>query len=262
MHAAEREALIMRLLSERGFIGFKELDRRIEASPATLRRDLDRLVTSGQIERVRGGARLRGSSEASDTQAARLQGVPFHENIGRHTQQKAAIGRAAAALCRPGEAVIIDGGSTTLQMCPHLAPLELQVLTNSLHIVSALLPQAGTRISIPGGALFREQNIVLSAYEQDGTERYHASKMFMGAAAVSRHGLLQTDVLLVQAERRLLSRADELIVLVDSSKFSESAGHVVCSLGEVSTIITDDGLPDAEVRDLEAAGLKVIRVAP
>ena len=207
--------------------------------------------------RVRGGARLVGGR----AERQHLTGVPFHENIGRHTAEKAAIGRAAAALCRPGEAVIIDGGSTTLQMCGHLEGLGLQVLTNSLHIVSALLPQPGTRISIPGGALFREQNIVLSAFEEDGTSRYHATKMFLGAAAVGRHGVMQSDVLLVQAERRLLGRADELILLVDSSKFTSSAAHVLCALDEISTIVTDDHLPDTAAQDIERAGVKLVVAA-
>jgi DeoR family ulaG and ulaABCDEF operon transcriptional repressor len=260
MHSAEREALIIRVISERGFIRTQELLQRVAASPASVRRDLVRLTEAGRIERIRGGARLAGSDLFADAHGGRLEGVPFHENIARHAREKQAIGRAAAEICRRGEAVIIDGGSTTLQMCAHLQGLDLQVLTNSLHIVSALLPQPNTRISIPGGTLFREQNIVLSAYEIDGADRYRASKMFMGAAAVSRHGLQQNDVLLVQAERRLLSRADELIVLVDSSKFSESAGHVVCALDEVSTIITDQGLSDSEAKTLEALGPKVIRV--
>jgi DeoR family transcriptional regulator, ulaG and ulaABCDEF operon transcriptional repressor len=258
MHAAERERLILQMLEDRGFIGFQELDRRVDASPATLRRDLERLAEAGRITRVRGGARLVGG--AGD--GAHLAGVPFHENIGRHRREKEAIGRAAAELCGPGESVIIDGGSTTLQMCSHLADLGLQVLTNSLHIVSALLPQANTRISIPGGTVFREQNIVLSAFEEDGApSRYRASKMFLGAAAVGRHGLMQTDTLLVQAERRLLSLADKVVLMVDSSKFSAPAGHILCPLESISTLITDDGLPDTCASYIEAAGVELIIAA-
>jgi DeoR family ulaG and ulaABCDEF operon transcriptional repressor len=258
MHATERETLILRLLQERGFIGFQELDQRLDASPATIRRDLERLAGEGRIERVRGGARLAGPADAPGPDRQHLRGVPFHENIARHTAEKAAIGRAAAALCRPGEAVIIDGGSTTLQMCQHLEALELQVLTNSLHIVSALLPQPGTRVSIPGGTVFREQNIVLSAFEDDGASRYHASKMFLGAEAVGRHGIMQSDILLVQAERGLLSRADELILLVDSSKFAASAGHVVCGLGEINLVITDPGLSATHRQMLDDAEVRVV----
>lgn len=259
MHAAERERAILKLLEQREFISFSELNAMLSASEATIRRDLGRLESEGHIVRVHGGARL--ASAAAPAESPRLLGVPFHENITLHRPEKEAIGRAAADLCRPGESIIIDGGSTTLQMCPHLAPLGLQVLTNSLHIVSALLAQPNTRISVPAGSVFREQNIVLSPFEDDGTTRYRASKMFLGAASIGRHGLMQTDVILVQAEQRLLNRADQAIVLVDSSKFRAPAGHVVCDLEDIDALVTDDGLSDEDRWALEKAGIQVIVVS-
>jgi len=257
MHAAEREQAILDLFKDRDFVSFSELDRRLEASQATLRRDLGRLEADGRIVRVRGGARLAQPAARSDD-PSHLQGVPFHENISLRRAEKEAIGKAAAALCTPGESIIIDGGSTTLQMCPYLAPLGLQVLTNSLHIVSALLPQPNTRISLPAGSVFREQNIVLSPFEDDGAVRYRASKMFLGAASIGRHGLMQTDVILVQAERRLLARADKTFVLVDSSKFDAPAGHAVCDLDEIDVVITDPGLKADDANILRKAGIEVI----
>lgn len=250
MHAAQREQVILSLLVERGFVSFQELDGRVAASPATIRRDLEKLELAGKITRVRGGARLARSEDAP-AHSARLSGVPFHENLSRNRSAKEAIGRAAAQLCNTGDSIIIDGGSTTLQMCPYLDPLSLQVLTNSLHIVSALLPQQKTNISLPAGTLFREQNIVLSPYEDDGTGRYRASRMFMGAAAVGEHGVMQTDVILVQAECKLLGLADELVLLVDSSKFEAATGHVVCGLEDIAVLITDDGIGDAAAKMLE-----------
>jgi DeoR family ulaG and ulaABCDEF operon transcriptional repressor len=262
MHAAERERAILELLQKREFLSFSELNRTLDASQATLRRDLGRLESEGRIVRVRGGARIAEDvSVRRPDDGPHLSGVPFHENIGRHRAEKEAIGRAAAGLCSTGESVIIDGGSTTLQMCPHLAPLGLQVLTNSLHIVSALLPQPGTRISIPGGAVFREQNIVLSPYEDDGTSHYRASKMFLGAASIGQHGLMQTDVILVHAERRLLSRAEKAVVLVDSSKFTAPAGHVVCDIEDIDMLVTDDGLADSDAQTVERAGIQLV-IAP
>jgi len=257
MHAAEREQAILELLRDRDFISVSELDRRLDVSIATLRRDLDRLESNGKIVRVRGGAHLV-PADAGDDDPRHLRGVPFHENIGLHRAEKEAIGKAAAALCAPGESVIIDGGSTTLQMCPHLASLGLQVLTNSLHIVSALLPQPNTRISLPAGSVFREQNIILSPFEDDGADRYRASKMFLGAASIGRHGLMQTDVILVQAERRLLARADKTIVLVDSSKFDAPAGHAVCDLEDIDLVVTDQNLRAADAATLEKAGVEVV----
>jgi DeoR family ulaG and ulaABCDEF operon transcriptional repressor len=216
------------------------------------------MASNGRIRRVRGGAQLAEDAADANKAPAHLLGVPFHENIGRHRAEKEAIGRAAAALCTHGEGVMIDGGSTTLQMCPHLDGLNLQVLTNSIHIVSALLPQAGTQILIPGGAVFREQNIVLSPSGDDLMPPFHAPKLFMGAAAVGRQGVMQADIVLVAAERRLIERADELILLVDSSKLQASSGHVVCGLKEVDVVVTDAGIPRKSVAMLEAAGIKVI----
>ncbi|MBJ7499357.1 MAG: DeoR/GlpR transcriptional regulator [Sphingopyxis sp.] len=259
MHAAEREKMILDSLGESGFVSFRELEARVAASPATIRRDLDRLEEAGVITRVRGGAkRVGGAAGAPATAEEGLSGIPFHENIGRNRTAKEAIGRAAARLCIPGEGVMIDGGSTTLQMCPHLDGLSLQVLTNSLHIVSALLPQPTTRILIPSGQVFREQNIVLSAAGDDGMPRFHAPKLFMGAASMGPAGLMQADVILVAAERRLIERADEIIVLVDSSKFSGPSGNVVCSLDEIDVVVTDSGIDPRHVAMMEAAGIRVV----
>ena len=259
MHAAERELLILSILVDRGFISFQELERHIDASPATIRRDLEKLEFAGKISRVRGGARLAESASKKPAEG-HLVGVPFQENLARNRAAKNAIGRKAAALCRSGESIIIDGGSTTLQMCAYLEDLNLQVLTNSLHIVSALLPQPDISISVPSGTLFREQNIILSPFHDDGINRYRATRLFMGGAAVRQYGLMQTDVILVQAERKLIGLAEELVVLVDSSKFEAPTGHVVCGLEEIAILITDDGVTDSVAAMLEATVGRLIVV--
>lgn len=258
MHATERERLILELMQPRGFASFQDLDAKLDASPATIRRDLERMAHEGLLVRVRGGAKLAGQAGAGPGAVPKLGGVPFHENIAHNRAQKAAIGKAAAALCVPGEAVMIDGGSTTLQMCPHLEGLNLQVLTNSLHIVDALLPQSGTRILLPAGSVFREQNIILSAAGEESMPRFHAPKLFMGAAAVGPHGIMQADVVLVAAERRLIDRAEQIVLLVDSSKFRGPSGHVVCGLDEIDVVVTDSGITDDERRMVERGGARLV----
>lgn len=257
MHATERDKIILDLLDKNGFISFHELSQRLSTSPATLRRDMRRLQSVGKLVRVRGGAQsIQPTPHVHDFH---LSGVPFHENIHLNSAAKQAIGKAAARLCHPGEAVIIDGGSTTLQMCPDLELLNLQVLTNSLHIISVLLQQPGTKISIPGGTVFREQNIVLNPFD-DPPSGFHAARMFCGCSAISRFGLMQNDIILIQAERKLLRQADELVVLVDSSKFLSTAPHSLCELSRVSTLITDSGAPDDKVKILRDQGIEVIIV--
>lgn len=257
MHATERERLILEALAPTGFVSYRDLEGQLDASPATIRRDLSRMEAEGVIERVHGGAKL---AEAAEAEAPRtgLLGTPFDQSITQHLAAKQAIGRAAAALCDAGEGIMIDGGSTTLQMCPYLDGLELQVLTNSLHIVNALLPQAGTRILIPSGSVFREQNIILAPAGEDSMPRFHAPKLFMGAAAVGPQGVMQQDVILVAAERRLVDRAEQVILLVDSSKFASSSGAIVCGLDEVDVLVTDSGITPAQAEMVRDAGVRLL----
>jgi DeoR family transcriptional regulator, ulaG and ulaABCDEF operon transcriptional repressor len=254
MHAEERERLILAEVGRTGFITYRDLEARLTASPATIRRDLTRLERTGQIVRVHGGAKTVAEGGSAD----RLTGTPFAQSITENLAQKQAIGRAAATLCSPGEGVMIDGGTTTLQMCPHLAGLKLQVLTNSLHIVEALLPQPDTRVLVPSGSVFREQNIILAPAGEDSMPRFHAPKLFMGAAAVGSQGVMQQDVILVAAERRFIDRADEVVLLVDSTKFGSSSGAIVCGLDEVDIVITDKGISQEAVQSLEQAGIRLI----
>ena len=252
MHAAERERLIEEALRPTGFVSYRELEALLAASPATIRRDLTRLEETGRIVRVHGGAKLAEEADGSP----RLVGTPFDLSISQNLSAKEAIGRAAAALVQPGEGIMIDGGTTTLQMCPHLAGRHCQVLTNSLHIVNALLSQGDTRILVPSGTVFREQNIILAAAGEDSMPRFHAPKLFMGAAAVGPRGIMQADVILVAAERRLIDRAEEVVLLVDSSKFTAQSGTIVCGLDEIDVVITD-AVPDDMAEVLRQAGVRI-----
>lgn len=256
MHSTQRERLILEAVTATGFVTYRALEARLEASPATIRRDLTRLEEEGLIVRVHGGAKL--PQEQKDEREGSLAGTPFAQSILQNLPAKQAIGRAAAALCRPGEGIMIDGGTTTLQMCPHLAGLDCQVLTNSLHIVDALLPQEGTRVLLPSGTVFREQNIILAPAGEESMPRFHAPKLFMGAAAIGPQGVMQQDVILVAAERRFMERAEEVIVLVDSSKFTSSSGAIVCGLDEIGTIVTDPGIPRDMAARLSDHGVRVI----
>jgi DeoR family ulaG and ulaABCDEF operon transcriptional repressor len=254
MHAEEREKLILEALTASGFVSYRDLEARLDASPATIRRDLTRLEEAGRILRVHGGAKTPGGPDAQ----TRLAGTPFEQSITQNLAAKQAIGRAAAALVGPGEGIMIDGGTTTLQMCRHLAGLDCQVLTNSLHIVDALLPQPTTRVLLPSGTVFREQNIILAPAGEESMPRFHAPKLFMGAAAVGPQGVMQQDVILVAAERRLIDRAEQVILMVDSSKFTSRSGAIVCGLDEIDTVITDAGVRDETRRLLEAREIRLI----
>lgn len=258
MHSNERETIILDLLASRGFVSFRDLERELDGSPATIRRDLERLAQQQKLTRVRGGAKAVDQGAGSSSPSRKLAGTPFNENIKLNIREKEAIGKVAASYCVSGEGVMIDGGTTTFQMCAYLEGLNLQVLTNSLHIVGELINQPGTRVLVPSGTVFPEQSIILSAFGEDGMPKFHAPKLFMGAGALGPQGLMQADVILVAAERRLIERADEIFILADSSKFRSSSGNVVCGLEEIDTIITDDKISDKAAALVEKAGVRLV----
>jgi len=257
MHATEREEAILAALGRTGFVSYRDLEASLDASPATIRRDLSRLEAVGKLRRVHGGARLV-AEEAPTTGALTLRGTPFEASIQENLGAKMAIAKAAAALCNDGEGIIIDGGSTTFQMCPHLAGKRLQVLTNSLHIVNALIPQEDIHIIVPSGEVFREQNIILAPGGEQSMPRFYASKLFMGAASVGRQGVMQADAVLVASQRRFIERADKVILLVDSHKFDSSSGAIVCGLDEIDVVITDSRIGNDATSMLTELGIELI----
>ena len=143
-------------------------------------------------------------------------------------------------------------------MVHFLGQLRLQVFTNSFPIAEHLLHHTKNAVTLPGGMIYREQNIILSPFDNDVTRNFYAQKMFMGAQGIGALGLMEADPLLIQAEQKLINQADELIVLVDSSKFRHRSSLILCRLDRISTIITDDGITQSEQRMLEDAGVKLI----
>jgi DeoR family transcriptional regulator, ulaG and ulaABCDEF operon transcriptional repressor len=262
MHLAEREKVILECLGERGFVTLQDLGERIHASIATIRRDLNRLTEAGVVTRIHGGAKLVANSSrvaaGGQDEPSSHYALQFVENLNRNRSQKESIGREAAKLCRAREAVMISGGSTTLQMCAHLGGVGLQVLTNSLHIANELLLQPGIRVLVPGGQVYREQNVVFLPAGEDGMPDFHAPRLFMGAAAIGPSGVMQPSIVLVSAERRFVDRAKQIVLLADSSKFDVPSGHVVCALRDVDVLVTDAGISSANRKMLEDVGVQII----
>lgn len=251
MHATQREAAIVRALSRSGFVSYRELESDLAASPATIRRDLTRLEKEGKLRRVHGGAQTIGiEKDGNESAGLALKGTPFDKSLSHNLAAKRAIGKLAASLCAPGEGIIIDGGTTTFQMCEYLDGLKLQVLTNSLHIVDALLTQSETRVLVPSGTIFREQNIILAPTGEASMPNFHGTKLFIGAASVSEKGIFQADTILVASQRRLLDLADEVILLVDSSKLAMSSGTIVCGLDRITKIVTDSSASKDQLEQL------------
>jgi DeoR family transcriptional regulator, ulaG and ulaABCDEF operon transcriptional repressor len=250
MHEKERHNAILNAVRDRPVVTVKEITTLTGASEATIRRDIAALDLSKQLRRVHGGAEA-----LSPPQVSGLVGRPFNVSATLNTQKKRAIAKMAAELCLDGEPIIINGGTTTFQMVHFLALKRLPIFTNSFAIAEHLLKHSKNTVTLPGGTIYREQNIILSPFDNDVSRNFYAKRMFMGAQGLGPLGLMEADPLLIQAEQKLIDQAEELIVLVDSSKFSQRSSLILCGLKRIHTVITDDGIGDTEIKMLEDAGV-------
>lgn len=254
----ERRKRLLKVLAEQKSASVHELVELLDSSPSTIRRDIGWLASRKLLTRRRGLAEIV-------REQATPSGHPhatFHTNFHKHAEEKRAIARRASAMCESGETIIINGGTTTFMMAEFLAEKTLTIMTNSFLTAERLLASSDSDVILTGGKVYREQNVIISPFDNDVTEHHYASKMFMSVFGLSLLGLIESDPLLIQAEKRLIGQAEKLVVLVDSSKFTRRAGLILCALRQVDTVITDTHVSDAAVQWLEQSGIKVVTVAP
>ncbi|MFK7903022.1 MAG: DeoR/GlpR family DNA-binding transcription regulator [Nitratireductor sp.] len=253
MHENERHRIILSAIEDKPVATVMELVTLTGSSEATIRRDIATLHVQKKLRRVRGGA-----ESINPPQFVGLAGRTYSVNEGINTLKKTAIANAAVQLCEEGDAIIINGGTTTFQMVHPLAAKRMQIFTNSFPIAEHLLNHSKNTIMLSGGIIYREQNIILSPFENDVTRNFYAKRMFMGAQGICSLGIMEADPLIIQAEQKLINQSEELVILADSSKFTARSSLILCSLERVTTVITDDSIRDEDRMMLEEAGVNLI----
>lgn len=251
MHRSSRHHEILNLLQKQPVVTVSELTDRLGASKATVRRDIGYLAERELLRRVHGGAERL--SDHPDV----LHGKPLNISQSLHIAEKKAIGREAANLCRSGDSLNINGGSTTAMMARFLPTMDLHILTNALPIADYLIGQTRNRVSIPGGEVFREQNIVLSPFEEDATDKFRADLVFLGAQSIGPSGLMESDFILIQAVRNLMQHSEKVVGLVDSSKFRARGNLVLCGLDAIDILVTDSGITKDDLTIMKDAEIDV-----
>ena len=167
------------------------------ASESTVRRDLEFLDGIGQIRRTRGGAAFVGES---------LSGF---EDRSRHaSREKQAIAKAAAELIQPEETLILDGGTTTLEVAKQLIGKPYQIVTNSLPIANLLANQSGVELVLIGGYLYPKTGVALGPVAVAGLKNINAHRLIMSVGGITEKGLFNSNALLVETERQMMQSAD------------------------------------------------------
>jgi DeoR family ulaG and ulaABCDEF operon transcriptional repressor len=248
------------MLRETAFLRIADACRATGASEASVRRDFARLAENGFAARVHGGLEALSEPQTGVSDSPALATRSFEVSQSINIMAKRAIARAAVDLCTDGEAVIINGGTTTFEMGAFLRNRRLKVLTNSYPLAETLIRDGSCRVALPGGEVYREQKLIVSPFEEDAIQHYSAIRMFMSAISVGPLGLIEGDPLIARAEAKLLKRAEKLVVLADSSKFASRGSLVVCPLSRIDTLITDADAPATALEMLRDAGVAIIIV--
>ena len=259
LYIHERWNRIIDMLHATKVTSVEQFSSALSVSPATIRRDLNELHSEGRLCRVRGGAIAADPSSRNGDPYFGLSGqLNQQDTLSMNIKEKRAIGEKAASMIDNNDSIIIDGGSTTVYMTQHIRAENLMVLTTSIPIMNSLLGRPKIRILIAGGEVFQEQALVLDPYSHGIVNKFSATKLFIGAQAVTSRGLMQTDPLLVQNEQQLISRAEKVILLADSSKFEAKASLSVCGLDAIDTVVSDAGLSAKARKMLKEHDIEIV----
>lgn len=242
-----RRLQILETVEQQGFVSLQDLVGRVGVSESTIRRDLEHLDRIGQIRRTRGGAAYVGES-LSD----------LEERSTKSLREKQAIAKVAASLVEPGEAILLDGGTTTLEVARQLLGKSLQVVTNSLPILNLLVNQPQIELMQIGGYLHPKTGVALGPLAVAALQHIHVRRLFMSVGGLTEKGLFNSNTLLVETERSMMAAAEEIVVVTDSSKLGHAALAHLCPLEKVNRLIVDSGITPEWKDTFARAGIDVL----
>ena len=251
MLTTQRKKLLLARLAAEGQLVAKALAHELGTSEDTIRRDLRELAAEGLLQRVHGGA-LPASAAMGD--------LALREQVS--TADKVALGRFGASLVRPGQVVILDGGTTALQVARHLAPgLRATVVTHSPTVAVELAQHAGIEILMLGGRLFRHSMVNVGADVIAAASRLRADLFFLGATGVHPEAGLSTgDAEEAAVKRALHERAAETVVLASPEKLMAASPFVIAPLAAASLLAVPRATPARVARALRAGGVEVRKI--
>lgn len=246
-----RQSQILELIEKHERISIASIREAFSVSEMTVRRDLAYLEENGYVTRIHGGViagrRLFFASS-------------FSHRTKEHVEEKRKIAQAAVSLIEPGENVILDTGTTTLYIAEELVKLDLVITvgTTSLAVASTLF-NSNMDVLIFGGFLRREIPDLFGPLTERNLQEFHAHKLFMGCDGLSAsEGFFTSDLHISKIEERMVTIADRVIVVTDSSKFGKKSFVRYAAAKSVHTLITDSMVSEEHVRGFKREGVEVI----
>ncbi|WP_084088821.1 DeoR/GlpR family DNA-binding transcription regulator [Andreprevotia lacus] len=251
MLTSQRKQLILATLQRDGQLVAKTFSQQLEVSEDTIRRDLRELAAEGLLQRVHGGALPASPAVADFAGRSQIAG-----------DGKARIGRAAAGLIEDGQVVLLDGGTTAVQLASQLPPaLRATIVTHSPSVAVALALHPTVEVIMIGGRLFKHSVVTMGTAALESLGQIRADVFFMGVTGVhAEAGLSTGDLEEAYMKRALMARAAETVVLASAEKIAAASPYLIAGLDAVSGIITEQSVPDPQLAPLRQAGVALTLV--
>ena len=229
-----RRQQISALVRERGSVQVVPLAEQFGVSMQTIRKDLHYLAKRGIAERSYGGAI---ASDAVNVAAE----PPVEAKRAINVSEKARIGALAAAMVAPGDSIVLDSGTTALQIALHLPDIDdVTVLTNDLDILCALAQKDRINVVMLGGTLRRRNRAFYGAQTESAFDDLHVDKLFLGVDGLDiERGITTHFEPEAVLNRRMVRAAGQVIAVTDRSKFGRVCLHRIMNVAEIDDLVTD-----------------------
>jgi DeoR/GlpR family transcriptional regulator of sugar metabolism len=251
MDMVERRSALLEWLQSAGRADVAEAALRFDTAEMTIRRDLDALVAQGAARRVRGGA---------ISLLRRAEDPPFQIREVAAGDAKRRIGRVAADLLAEGESVVLDSGTTALEVARCLAGRRVTVMPLSLHAAWALANVEGVRLLMPGGDVRPGELAMVGPLATASLAALRFDTAVLSCCGLSDGQVTAHDLGDAEVKRAMRATATRTVLVADGAKFARSATAVVCATSEVDVLVTDSSAPADTVAGLRGGGVEVLPV--
>jgi DeoR family transcriptional regulator, L-fucose operon activator len=249
MLAAERWQKIVELVNERGSIRVTELSELYGVTEETIRRDLDKLEGEGKLMRSHGGAVSVKESQPD---------IPVFVRETTNIEEKRSIARAAVSIIEPYDRIVLDASTTAWYMAGLMPDMPLTVLTNSIKVAMELSSKEKIEVISTGGILAASSLAFVGPLAERALDSYHVNKTFISSKGVHiERGVSESNELQGRVKQKMISIADQVILLADYSKFGTAAFTRVAEWSSIDKVITDSKTDAAWIERLEKMSVPV-----
>lgn len=252
MLAANRHEEILRLLNKDRFVKVSQLSRLFDVSEETIRRDLDKLEKDGLLRKLHGGA--------VPVDIANVDNIkPISERIGENIGEKDIIAKLAYDLIEDGDTLILDTGSTILQLAKILDNKYITVITNDISIAYELSQKENVDLIVTGGNLKPNSFTIIGPECEKSISSFNVNKVFLSTSGISlQQGLTTSNNIDASIKKRMIESADNVICLADHSKFGRVALVSFAKISDLNIIVTDRDMDNSYREFLSEANVKLI----